>query len=195
DEPPTIPDSLLTRDEQLAKARALLAEAGFGPDNPLSFTLTFRNASDRRIVIVALQDMWRQIGVDVKLQGQEVKVAYNSFRSGDFEAGDAGWVADYSDPDNFLFLVLTSSGQMNYGNYSNPKFDNLMAQASQMTDLAERAETLAAAERIILADLPLIPIYFGVNRNLVGPHVEGWVDNPVSIHRTRFLRLNESKRS
>jgi len=193
-DPPQMADADLTQEARNEKARALLAEAGFGPDNPLSFTLTFRNASDRKRVIVALQDMWKRIGVEVKLRGQEVKVAYNSFRSGDFQAGDAGWVADYSDPDNFLFLLQTSSGAMNYGQYSNPEFDALVERAGAMTDLAARAELLAEAERMALADQPLIPIYFGVNRSLVGPHVEGWTANPMSLHRTRYLSLNEAKR-
>lgn len=187
---PVMEEAALTQKARDDKARALLADAGFGPDNPLSFSLTFRNAGDRRLTMVALQDMWKQVGVDVKLNGQEVKVAYNSFRAGDFEVGDAGWVADYSDPDNFLFLLKSSSGQMNYGQYSNEAFDSLTREAADMIDLAARAEKLAEAERIILDEMPLIPIYYGVNRNLVGLHVQGWVANPMSVHRTRYLSLD-----
>ena len=59
------------------------------------------------------------------------------------------------------------------------------------TDEAARNELMRQAEALMLADLPLIPIYHYVDKNLVSPKVQGWVDNAKNTHRTRWLSLAE----
>ena len=65
-----------------------------------------------------------------------------------------------------------------------------MAEASLTADLEARADLLRQAEAIALADMPNIPIYYYVSKNLVAQHVEGWVDNTKDIHRTRWLSVS-----
>ena len=103
--------------------------------------------------------------------------------------GWAGWIADYNDARNFLFLAETRSGQMNYAGYSNPAFDALIAEGDQTSDPVARGAILTRAEQILLDDLPMAPVYFGTSRNLLHMTVRGWVDNVVDIHPTRFLDL------
>ncbi len=55
--------------------------------------------------------------------------------------------------------------------------------------MGRRAQILARAEQLMLDDEAMVPISFGVNRNLVSPRVTGWVDNPPSFHRTRWMCL------
>ena len=174
--------------------RTELAEAGFDEANPLSFSVKYRLAGDRKQIMVAMQDMWRQIGVEAQLEGTEVKVVYADYRSRNFEVADAGWVADYDDPQNFLFLAQSDTGALNYADYNNPAYDALMEEASVTLDLEKRAGILAEAEAIMLADAPIAPIYFSVNRNLIGLHIQNWHDNVRGIQRTRWLKMDESKR-
>ena len=176
-------------EQRVQEAKTLLAQAGFTEANPLSFTFKYRDNVDNRRVAIALQNMWKQAGINAQLFNSETRVHYNSLRTQDFEVADAGWVADYADAENYLFLFLSTTGQMNYGKYNNPAYDALMAQAAQTLDLEARAGLLADAERIILDDQPVIPLFFGVSRNLVGSHVKGWEDNLLDWHRTRFLRI------
>ena len=63
----------------------------------------------------------------------------------------------------------------------------MLAKADNEPDAARRAAYLAQAERIMLTDAPIAPIYFYVNKNLVRPGVTGWVDNLVDHHRARYL--------
>ncbi len=192
--PPEMSEADLTQEERIVKAKKLLAEAGFDDSNPLTINVKYRLAGDRKQIMVAMQDMWKRIGVTAKLEGKEPKVAYADYRARNFDVADAGWVADYNDPDNFLFLGKSDTGPINYADYSNPEFDRLMTAANDKQDLKERAALMAEAEAIMLEDMPLVPIYFSVNRNLVGVHVQNWKDNVIGIQRTRWLAIDESKR-
>lgn len=179
----------LTMDQRRAKARELLAQAGFGPSNPLKFTYRYMEGPDSRRVAIAVAGMWKEIGVQADLLNTEPRVHYNALRTQDFEVADAGWVADYNDAQNFLFLMESTSGQMNYSKYANPKYDTLMHQAAQTLDLKARAALLREAEQIILDDAPVIPEYFAATRQLVKPYVKGFKDNLLKWHRTRYMRI------
>jgi oligopeptide transport system substrate-binding protein len=190
-EPPQVDWADVPYQERVEQAKALLAEAGFGPDNPLKFTLRYNTSENHKKIAIAIAAMWKQLGVQAELFNTEVKVHYNDLQSHDFQVARAGWVADYNDPENFLTLLRTSTGPMNYGQYSNEEYDRLMAESDAATDSKARNELMREAETLMLADLPLIPIYHYVDKNLVSPKVQGWVDNPSNKHRTRWLSLAE----
>jgi oligopeptide transport system substrate-binding protein len=190
-EPPQVDWADVPYQERVEQAKALLAEAGFGPDNPLKFTLRYNTSENHKKIAIAIAAMWKQLGVQAELFNTEVKVHYNDLQSHDFQVARAGWVADYNDPENFLTLLRTSTGPMNYGQYSNEEYDRLMAESDVTTDEEARNELMRQAEALMLAELPLIPIYHYVDKNLVSPKVQGWVDNPSNKHRTRWLSLAE----
>ncbi len=135
--------------------------------------------------------MWKQLGVEAELFNTEVKVHYNDLQEHDFQVARAGWVADYNDPENFLSLLRVKTGPMNYGQYENAEYDRLMDESDAITDSAKRNELMHEAETIMLADMPVIPIYHYVSKNLVSPKIQGWVDNAKNKHRTRWLSLAE----
>ncbi len=181
-----------TMDRRRAKARELLAAAGFGPDHPLKFTYRYRDSEDNRRVSIVLAGMWKEVGIQVELLNTETQVHYNALRTQDFEVADAGWVADYNDAENYLFLMESTSGQMNYSKYKNVKYDALMDQAAKTLDLKARADLLRQAEQLILDDVPVIPIYFGASRQLVKPYVKGFKSNLLKWHRTRYMRVERA---
>ncbi len=175
--------------QRQAEARRLLAQAGYGPGHPLKFELKHRNSADPMLVMPAIQADWRAVGVEATLVQNEGQIAYAAYRSRDFQVADAAWVADYNDPMTFLYLMQSSTGSQNYGDYRNAGFDALLAQADQEPDAHRRADMLARAERIMLDDTAVIPTYFYVNKNLVSPRVTGWVDNISDYHPSRYLCL------
>jgi len=178
-------------EDRRAKAKALLMEAGFGPDNPLNFEYSHRNTGDNPVAAPVFQESWNAIApwVSVTLQSVETQIHYDNLRSSNFQVGDAAWVADYNDPQNYLFLMEARTGQMNYGRYDNPKYDAILEKSSQILDMEERAAVLASAETMMLADMPIAPTWFDSNRNLVNPRVTGWEGNVENLHRSRFLCL------
>ncbi len=192
--PPQADFANRTQQERLDEAKVLMREAGYGPDNPLRFQYRYRESVDNRRVAVAVARFWRDIYVELDLVNTEPAVHYQDLEQGNFDVGDAGWIADYPDAENYLFLLDSSSGLLNYGGYNNPTFDALLAQAAVTTDLEARAAILAQAEAITVQEMPLIPTTYSVSSNLVGLQVVGFEDNVVNIHPTRWLSIDESRR-
>lgn len=175
------------------EARALLAAAGHGPNSPLSFEYNIQNTTEAKMVAVALQAMWKDVGIDVRLAPSESQIHYNTLRKRDFSAAWAGWVADFRDPRNYLFLFDSGSRDLNFGDYANPKFDVLMSQSDHQQDAAARFALLAQAEQVLLDDIAIAPVYYGVTRDLVSPQVQGWISNNINVNRSRYLSLDRAR--
>jgi oligopeptide transport system substrate-binding protein len=196
---PDYPNTARLRDSekpmawQIAKARALLKEAGYGPSNPLTFDYNIHDTTDVRLCAVALQAMWKDIGAEVQIIPSDEKDHYNLMRRQDFMVGWAGWVADYRDAKDFLFLMQSTTKELNYGRYSNPKYDAAMTAADHTRDPMERGRILAGAEQVMLDNLAITPIYFGVSNDLVALSVKGWQSNPMYINRTRYVSLDRKR--
>jgi oligopeptide transport system substrate-binding protein len=175
---------------RLKKARELLRACGFDSRNSLAFEFSFPNQTDTRLVAVALQEMWREIGVDARLLPAETQIHYSAMRRQNFSVAWSGWYADFRDAKNYLFIWQSTGGDMNVGKYSNPHFDALVDRSDFERDVAVRGRMLAEAEQMLLDDAALAPVYFNVSRNLVSPQVQGWRPNDLDVHRSRYLRLN-----
>lgn len=173
-----------------AQAQRLLREAGYGPNNPLRFEFSHRNTGDNPRVAVVAQADWAAIApwVVVELNGVETQIHYANLRAKNFQVGDGGWVADFNDARNYLYLLETRTGEQNYPGFSNPEFDRLMQQADHEPDAAARAALMVQAEQIALNESPVCTTVFGVSKNLVHPDLAGWEANLVDIHRARWFR-------
>ena len=179
-----------------AEAQRLMREAGFGPDNRLRATYMIRStaAGSYRAVAAALQQMFAVIYVDVSIIPTDAQVFYKQIQEHDFEICQPGWQADFNDASNFLDLFRTGGGN-NWGNYSDPAFDNLFNAAQNDPDIASRGQKLAAAERILLKDQAAMPLFFWVSGNLVRPYVKDWKANAMDVHRSRWITIDEKARA
>ena len=65
-----------------------------------------------------------------------------------------------------------------------------MKEAENQMDNTQRIAYLQKAEQQLLADMPVIPIYFYTTQHLVNPKVSGWVDNIMDVHKTQYLGIN-----
>jgi oligopeptide transport system substrate-binding protein len=169
------------------EAKALLAQAGYGPRHPLKLEIKAPNSTETLLLVEAIQADWRSIGVDASIVQNEGQIAFAAYRDRDFQVGAMSWYADFNDPMTFLGLLKSDTGAQNYGDYKNPAYDALLAQADQEPDAARRAQILARAEQIMLDDEGAAPIAFTVSRSLVNPKVTGWADNSLNVHRARWL--------
>lgn len=189
-DPPELPgreDLPIDREEQ---ARALLAEAGFRAGNPLRLEYRFNTTDNNRNTAIALADMWRGIGVETRFVNTDAKTHFAFLRDGGaFDLARMSWFADYSDPQNFLFLLGTGNHGFNAGRYSNPLFDDLLARAAGQRDVRRRAELMFDAESIALADVPWIPLMHSRSKGLVSPRLQGIQTNLRNVAPTRYLSL------
>ncbi len=181
--------SMLDRED---KAKALLAEAGFSADKPLKIELRYNTSENHKNTAVAIADMWKPLGVEVSLLNTDVKTHYAFLRDkGDYDIARAGWIGDYSDPQNFLFQVESENTGLNYANYKNAEFDGLMDKAAAETDLDKRAKILFDAETIFMRDLPYIPILYYGSLSLVSKKLKGWEDNIQNVHASRWMSIEQ----
>jgi oligopeptide transport system substrate-binding protein len=174
-----------------AEARRLLADAGFGPDHPLTVEYRFNVSDNNRTVAVAIADMWRDLGIRTRFVYTDAKTHFAYLRDGgDFDVARMSWIADYSDPQNFLFLLESGNDGMNVGHWSDAAYDGLMARAAAERDLGRRADLLYQAESIALRELPWIPLMHYRSKALIAPRLHGYHPNLRNAAPTRFLRLD-----
>ena len=181
--------------DRVKRAQELMRQAGYGPNNRMKATYDIRSSSaDALRDPAAIQQMWREIYVDVDLRQNDTAVFYAKLQERDFEIGQAAWGADFNDATTFLDLLRTGNAN-NWGQYSNPKFDGLLDQANREVDIAKRGQLLAQAEQLALDDYPIIPTLFWVTGGLVRPYVKNWEANPTDTHRTRWVEIDEQARA
>ncbi|MBV9218905.1 MAG: peptide ABC transporter substrate-binding protein [Methylobacteriaceae bacterium] len=173
------------------KAKALLKEAGYGEGGKkLTVQIRYNTSENHKNTSVALADMWKVLGVETTFINTDIKTHYALLRDkGDYDVARAGWIADYSDPQNFLFLGESSNVGLNYSSYSNPEYDALMQQAAKEGNLEARAKILYDAETILMRDQPVLALLFYSSKNLVSRKVEGWETNVLDRHLARYISI------
>jgi oligopeptide transport system substrate-binding protein len=87
---------------------------------------------------------------------------------------------------------MESDASWNLTGYQSPKYDELMQDAESQTDPEARKLYLEEAERELLRDHPVIPLYFYVSKHLVSPAVGGWQDNVLDYHYSQHLSLDST---
>jgi oligopeptide transport system substrate-binding protein len=185
-----LPFAALDQAERNARARELYVAAGYAPDRPLEVEILYNTSEGHKKIAIAVAAMWRKtLGVRTTLLNQEWKVYLNTRSQMQFQVARAGWIGDYNDANTFLELFKSDVGEMNPSGYVNPAYDALMKEAEVTSEPGKRADLMQRAERLLLADMPIIPIYFYTTQHLVGPRVQGWVDNIMDVHPSQYLRI------
>jgi oligopeptide transport system substrate-binding protein len=179
----------MPRAERLKQAAALLQEAGYGPNKPLTFEYLYRSTGDNPRIAPVLQQNFKEIApwVQPEIRRVETQALYEIQKAKNFLITDTGWVADFNDAYNFLYLLDSRTGPMNYGAYTNPAYDALLDQSAKETDVAKRSEVLRQAEQTMLNDTAVLPLLIRVTQDIVSPNITGYEDNPEDIHRTRYM--------
>jgi len=162
-------------------AKALLAEAGYADGAGLPEIVIYHNTSEGHAAIAtAIQSQWKAIGVNATIKNMEW-AQYLDFvqNNDDVMVYRMGWLADFADAFNF-YDVLRGGGGNNYTRWANADYDQGLADAVQTTTDQERWDIYANMEKIISVDeMPVAPIYYYTNPELVADYVEGYQPNPL----------------
>lgn len=177
------------------EARRLLAEAGHpGAQGLAAVEIVFPTSDTARTVLEAMQEMWRRdLGVTVRVVNVEWKVFLDSLSRRDYQIGFMSWIGDYIDPNTFLSMMHSGSGN-NRTNWASPAYDELIAQADRTLDREARWALLAEAERLLAQEQPIIPLWH-LNRNyLLHSSVRGFTPNLLDLHPYQHIWLEPKSR-
>ncbi|MGH8458980.1 MAG: peptide ABC transporter substrate-binding protein, partial [Nevskiales bacterium] len=138
--------------------------------------------------------MWKsELGLKVTLTNEEWKVFLQNVDTKKVtQVYRGGWIGDYNDAFTFAELMHSRFG-LNGTGYANPDYDARVDAASVEVDLEKRRELLQSAERQLLADQPLIPVYFYVSKRVVKPYVRGYQGNIMNHHASKDLWIETRK--
>lgn len=152
-------------DNDLAAARAHfdlgLKEMGITRDELPPITLTYNTMDSHHKIAQAIQQQWQTaFGIRVGLRNKEWKVFLDEVGHKQFQIARMGGVAGFNDPVAFLDQYRYQNSASNYTGWMNPQYTKLLEEAEQTTDQEKRMELLKEAEKIMMEEMPLIPIYF-----------------------------------
>jgi oligopeptide transport system substrate-binding protein len=173
---------------RVEEARRLYAAAGYSRDRPLEVEIRYNTGEVHNRIAVAVASMWKEaLGVESRLHAEEFRVLNQTILARDVtEVFRSSWIGDYNDAWTFAQLLESDFG-INLTGYSNPRYDALLAEAAGTADPAERRRLLEAAERTMLGDQPVLPIYFYVNKHLVAPSLRGFGNNVMNVQYSKDL--------
>ena len=162
-------------------ARALLAEAGYpGGEGFPVLELSYYTNETVKSIVEAMQQMWQQnLGIKVNVSTEEWAVYYENIQALNYDIGAMGWGADYMHPMTFFPLRVSDATGNNSG-YANSEYDRLVKAAQSETDPMKAMELMRSAEDVLMADMPLIPLYYRSSPKMMASYVKGWYITPLN---------------
>ena len=176
------------------KARALLKQAKYQADTPITFwyaeTLWYPAAAQ------IIQENLKQIGMNVNLKKgtfPEVKTAAGQRRK--IQMSIMGWLQDYPDPSNFLDVnlktsAITETASLNRAFYSNPQVDKLLDAAAIELNRPLRLKMYGQAEQQIVNDAPWTPLAHTERYVAHQSWIEGYKLHPMWSARYEYVQVN-----
>lgn len=161
-------------DNSVEEAKKLLEEGlkEIGEKGPVKFTLLCDTRTERKKVAVYLQEeLKKKLGVIAELEPVSFQIRLQKMQNKDFDVVASGWSPDYNDPMTFMDLWVTNGGN-NHTAWSNAKYDELIKKAMTSGDTAERMDAMAEAEKLLMEEMPVGPIYYRNRNALIKPWVK-----------------------
>ena len=169
-------NAALTQEQRVAKAKELLAEAGYPQGKGFPTLVLMTSSRDvQRIMAETIQAMWAEtLGIHVEIRSCEWTAYKTAQQNMDYDISSSSWSGDYLDPATFVELWRSGAGN-NCTGWSNPEFDKATSSATATIDTQQRYDYLRQAEQIMLQDHPIIPLYHSERTYMRSSrYVHGW---------------------
>jgi oligopeptide transport system substrate-binding protein len=182
------PQGLLA--ENATEARQLLSEAGF-PGGRGFPHLELTSWATTPAVLEAIQQMWRkELGIEIAIVQREARTHLAALVAGDYAIALATAIPDYNGVSDLCGALRTGSPG-NYPHWSNAEFDRLVTTSGQLDSAAARNASYQRAEKILLDDMPLIPLYFNAKNFLIQSRIAGWQEDALWTRFYQPIHFNE----
>ncbi|TCZ75552.1 peptide ABC transporter substrate-binding protein [Paenibacillus albiflavus] len=162
--------------DYLAKGMAELKLTAF----PKVKLTTSDNTRAKKILEFLISQWKTNLGIDIDPEPMPGKARIEKMHSKNFDLVLAGWSADYNDASTFLDMWYEGS-PFNDVNYNSAAFTKNVLESQKETDLAKRSKLMLDAEKQLIEDMPIGPLYFSARKYLVRPNVEGMFLPPLAI--------------
>ena len=163
-------------EDNIKEAKKLMAEAGY-PDGAgfPKFVIQDDDASIPEIV----SKMWEDnLGIKTEIKVVEFKVLISEMKKMNIDIAVGGWTGDYQHPTTFLDMYTPNSGT-NYTNWNNEEYNKILKDAIKELDNKKSLKMYLEAEKLLLSEQPIIPLYYGTYNNMVNPKLKGWHQSPL----------------
>lgn len=174
-----------------AKARELLAEAGFpgGRGLPKLLIKVFGGSSTAEAAR-AMAATWNlELSLETEVREMDADEYFADIKSRDFGLAVSTWIGDYADPLTFLQLWLTGSN-LNDAGFSDPAFDATVEEAVGIQDPDRRYRKLADAEQMLLDSAAVLPLNHSAVAHLINlTHIDGWFANVLDLHPFKYIKF------
>jgi oligopeptide transport system substrate-binding protein len=182
---PTVPDY----DPQRAKELWQQGVEELGEEPTLTY-LSQDSSTSRDIATFLQSELQKNLGATVEVKVQPFDQFLDLLTNGEYQISLYGWIADYNDPMTFLDLWLSDT-PLNYANYRNDRYDQLINEAKVEPDEQVRMEDLIEAERLLIEDqAAAAPVYHQGSAVLVRPTIQNWVQHPTGTIEFKFVRVD-----
>lgn len=177
------------------EAQRLLAQAGYpGGKGCPPIEILFNTMDAHKAIAELLQANWkRDLGINVKTKNQEWAGYQSDTRLLKYDLSRAGWIADYASPYTFLNMFVTD-GPNNQTGWGNKRYDELVDLAAGELDTKKQMHYFQQAERILMDELPVIPLYYYASKNMIRPYVHGIFRNAQDVHPLEEVRVDQQEK-
>ncbi len=170
------------------EAKKALAASKYAGKVPAITLTEIGGGAEGSVDTQAFIEQWKNVlGVDVQIRQSDAATFFADVDAGRLQMFSSGWIMDYPDPENILDLKFYSKSSLNDIEYSNPQLDSILERARVERDAGARLKLYQDAEKAILADAAVLPLYFAQNHVVVNQDVKGWIEPPMVIPRLRFV--------
>ncbi len=165
------------------EAKKLLAEAGFADGKGFPEVEFLYNTSEghKKIAEAVQEQIKNNLGITIKLSNMEWAVFVEERNNHNFFFCRDGWGADYADPMTFLDMWTPESGNNNTG-WSNDEYNKQINIAKSTGDQKVRFEAMHKAEKILMEEMPILPIYFYTKTIMEPDTLKGNYLTPMGIY-------------
>ena len=175
----------------IIEAKKLLAEAGYPNGENFPILEVKVSSGFYTTVLEAIQEMWKNnLNIDVVVRTEESKITLPFRQSGNYQIARTSWTGDYNDPLTML-QIMTSESDINYGGFSNERYDYLINFAATSTNEKDRIEALKEAEAILFEEMPVIPFIYRTDFLVVNPKLKNYIDEPLGRYKFNYAYIEE----